>query len=314
MRRHGANHRIVRQIRLDNHAARPLSPARTARELFVQVKSALGSAKVGHLKSIVGIHHGGERYLGKVEVPFAIICVPRRTAHSAASKRSSSSLWASLPRVESASMRMTSTLSGQQLDKSILHLLGAQPHLRKISTSTLRTSRTHSRIGTHAIRSTAGVALKGMRALMIGKRRRAMLASWYATAFPAHQKGSESSAIMQKDSLLPTLRHAQERLSRSSLENIERLPPINSRRKSHMVTSGKRAAPGRSGMQTRSQRWPAYSPARQRARSFLSPDLGVAETKREGAPIDRSHNAPPPRARDSAAKTLAYKIAHVPHR
>ena len=50
-----ADYRVMRQIRLDNHLARRLSPAGASRNLLEQVVGTLLGAEVRHLEGIVRI-------------------------------------------------------------------------------------------------------------------------------------------------------------------------------------------------------------------------------------------------------------------
>lgn len=107
----GANDRVIGQVGLDDDLAGAIAAAGAARNLLQQVVSALPALKSGSFNAKSALTTPTSVTSGKSR-PLAIIWVPSSTAQSAASNCSRSFLCASLPRVESASIRIMATSSG----------------------------------------------------------------------------------------------------------------------------------------------------------------------------------------------------------
>ena len=96
---------------------------------------------------------------------------------------------------------------GQHLVQCVLDLLRAQPHFCQVATATFGTTTRGRGIRLHAPGGSACVTLQRVRALVIRKRCRAVVAGGNAAALAAHQKRRKTAAVVQQHGLFAALDH-----------------------------------------------------------------------------------------------------------
>ena len=99
---------------------------------------------------------------------------------------------------------------GQHLVQRVLDLLRAQSHFGQIAAAALGAATRGRWIGLHTPRRSTGVALQRVRALVVRKRRGAVVAGGDATAFAAHQERRETATVMKQHGLLAAFNDALE--------------------------------------------------------------------------------------------------------
>ena len=200
----GANDRVLGQIGLDDDLAGAVAAAGAARHLLQQIVGALPCSKIGQLEGKVGIDDAHERDLGKVET----LC-----DHLGAQQHGAIG---GIELLEQLFMRVLTArgigihandgdVIGQHLVQRVLDLLCAQTHLGKIAATALGATARGCRIGLHAPRRSAGVALQRVRTLVVCEGRGAMVAGGNAAALAAHEERRKAAAVMQQYGLFATL-------------------------------------------------------------------------------------------------------------
>ena len=97
---------------------------------------------------------------------------------------------------------------GQHLVQRVLNLLRAQAHFCQVAAAAFGATTRGCGIRLHAPGGSACVTLQRVRALVVRKRRGAVVASGDATALATHQKRRKAAAVMQQHSLLSPLHNA----------------------------------------------------------------------------------------------------------
>ena len=101
---------------------------------------------------------------------------------------------------------------GKHLVQCVLDLLRAQSHFCQVAATAFGATARGRRIRLHAPGRSAGVALQGVRALVIRECGGAVVAGGHAAAFAAHQKRRKTAAVVQQHGLFATLDHTLQAL------------------------------------------------------------------------------------------------------
>ena len=171
------------------------------------------------------------------------------------------------------------------LPQGVLDLLCAHPHLCQIPAPALGASGGGGGVRIDAIRGPAGVALKGMGALMIRKGRGTMAARGDATALTAHEKRSKATAVMEQDRLFTPLRNLHQGIVERARE--ERSAPVPEL--AAQVYHGHLGKPGSTGALGHLDPLPTLSHVLSRSGARKGFGARCRRPQNERASVDASH-------------------------